>query len=508
MHASQNTSLSMNTDHTISITPAPSISHLPLPGPLPSASSTSEAFDIEHVPVKNDPREWSRTRKNISLVLISSAAMVAGLAANIQNPAVEEMQRELPATSGQFSLSISMFILLQGLMPLFWSAVSEVKGRKIVYLTSLALFTVASIVVALSRNIGLVIGFRSLQAAGSSAVLALGAATLADIFDPSERGAKMGVYYMAPLLGPATGPIFGGVLTTGLNWRAIFWFLTIVSGTIFIAFVLFFKDTFRRERSLTYQTVLKERLRAKSRTPSIDPIPVKSVGAGVDIEKQEKVTSTMPTSNVESVLPVLKLSLKDVNPFKPIGLVLRRMNNLVVLFASGKSIACLLFAFNFLIVYTSSRTLSSKYHYNPLKIGLVTLAYGLGCVAGSLLGGRWSDRELARLKTANGRKSYPEMRLKSTILGVCFLPPFVLAFGWVCDKQVHVSAICVMLFGCGFFSIWTYTSTLAYIVDANNGRSSTAVATNSAFRGLSAFVATEIAVPLQDGLGDGAYIYT
>lgn len=44
---------------------------------------------------------------------------------------------------------------------------------------------------------------------------------------------------------------------------------------------------------------------------------------------------------------------------------------------------------------------------------------------------------------------------------------------------------------------WIYASTLAYIVDANNGRSSTAMASNSAFRGISAFAATEIAVPLQ-----------
>lgn len=42
-----------------------------------------------------------------------------------------------------------------------------------------------------------------------------------------------------------------------------------------------------------------------------------------------------------------------------------------------------------------------------------------------------------------------------------------------------------------------YSSTLAYIVDANNGRSATAVATNSAFRGVFAFIATEIAVPMQ-----------
>lgn len=45
-----------------------------------------------------------------------------------------------------------------------------------------------------------------------------------------------------------------------------------------------------------------------------------------------------------------------------------------------------------------------------------------------------------------------------------------------------------------------YASTLAYIVDANGGRSSLAVATNSFFRGVSAFVAIEIAVPLQVSL--------
>jgi hypothetical protein len=44
--------------------------------------------------------------------------------------AVVEMETELPATPSQFSLSIALFILFQGLMPLFWSALSEVKGRK------------------------------------------------------------------------------------------------------------------------------------------------------------------------------------------------------------------------------------------------------------------------------------------------------------------------------------------------------------------------------------------
>lgn len=45
--------------------------------------------------------------------------------------AVEEIERDLPATSGEFSLSISLFILFQGLFPFGWSMVSELKGRRV-----------------------------------------------------------------------------------------------------------------------------------------------------------------------------------------------------------------------------------------------------------------------------------------------------------------------------------------------------------------------------------------
>ncbi|EFI27249.1 hypothetical protein CC1G_15077 [Coprinopsis cinerea okayama7 len=454
---------------------------------LTPTSTLPATFDIEHAPVENDPRQWSRVRKNLSLLLIASASMIAGLAASIQNPAIREMETELPATSGQFSLSIALFILLQGGMPLFWSAISEVEGRKLVYIASLFIFMVGSIIVAISSSIGLVIGFRCVQAIGSSAVIAIGAATLADIFEPAERGTKMGMYYMAPLLGPALGPIFGGVLTSGFNWRAIFWFLTIVSGTSTVSFVLFFKDTFRRERSLVYQNALKKNASQTEKSARQDSDP------GKDAEK-----AVPAVTSAQEIRP----SITDVNPIQPICMVLRRKNNLVVLVASG-----LQFAFAFFIPYTSARTLSARYDYEALHIGLVTLCYGAGSIVGSLLGGRWSDYQLARLKVLNQGVSQPEMRLYSTVPGLILLPPFTVGFGWLCEKHAHVSALCVFLFMCGFMAVWVYSSTLAYVVDANTGRSSTATATNSAFRGLFAFIATEVAVPIQDNLGDG-WTYT
>ncbi|KAL4256357.1 MFS transporter superfamily protein [Pleurotus pulmonarius] len=122
--------------------------------------------NIEFVPVLDDPRTWSSTRKNVVLFIISAAAMIAGLGANIQNPAIQQMEEQLPATSSQISLSLSLFILLQGTVPLLWSALSEIKGRRLVYILSVGLSTVGCIVTALAPNIGLVIGFRCLQGAG------------------------------------------------------------------------------------------------------------------------------------------------------------------------------------------------------------------------------------------------------------------------------------------------------------------------------------------------------
>ncbi|OAX40731.1 vacuolar DHA amino acid exporter [Rhizopogon vinicolor AM-OR11-026] len=478
----------------------------------PSSELSNEPIilDIEHTLVENDPRIWSDARKTAILVIISGASMIAGLSANIQNPANAQIEQQLDASSGEISLSLSLFILVQGNFPVIWSAISEIKGRKLVYLFSVALFTLGSAIVAVSRTIGLVIGMRILQGAGSSAVIAIGAATLADIYEPHQRGTMMGVYYSAPLLGPSLGPIIGGGLTQGLGWRAVFWFLVVWGGVIILAFLFLFKDTFRKERSMIYQNVLKKRVREQRSSEAKDKsrnLKVTEKGSqdgenqmnSKDVEAQRTAQRTVIPA---SVIKEVKLSISDVNPFPPYITILSRKHNIAIFLSSG-----LLFAFSFSIAYTCARTLSMYYNYDALTTGLVLLAYGIGSVTGSILGGRWSDRTLSRLKAANGGISFPEMRLESTKVAMIWLPLSVIGYAWVCQERVHVAAICVMLFLAGFFSIWIYTSTLAYIVDANVGRSSTAVATNSSFRGLFAFVAAEIAVPLQDSIGDGG-LYT
>ncbi|KAG6336871.1 hypothetical protein ID866_2229 [Astraeus odoratus] len=315
---------------------------LQLQAPPPVESKSNP--DIEHAPVEDDPRTWTNARKTTILLIISGASMLAGLSVSIQNPANAQIEQQLHATSGQ-----------------------------LVYLLSLSLFTLGSAIVAVSKSIGLVIGMRVLQGIGSSAVLAIGAATLADMYEPHERGTIVGIYYCAPLLGPSLGPIIGGVLTQALSWRAIFWFLVICGGVILSAFLFLFKDTFRKERSSAYQNVLKKRapkhqVCETKWTTSGEP----SSDEGAIRQTREDIEASAPVVTAEIVKDV-KLTFVDMNPFPPYGKVLDRKNNVAVLVSSG-----LLFAFCYSITYTCARTLATQYDFDALMTGLVLLSYGIG----------------------------------------------------------------------------------------------------------------------------------
>ncbi|KAG8726887.1 hypothetical protein FRC11_014290 [Ceratobasidium sp. 423] len=395
-------------------------------------------FDIEHQPVNDDPRLWSKNRKIMIVTIIAFATLAPTFSVNLYNPAFAQIKRELHATNSQIALSLALFILVQGNAPIIWSAISEFKGRKIVYIISMALFCVGSAICGAAKDMNVLIGMRIVQAAGSSSVLNLGAGTLSDMYDPHERGTMMGIYFAGPLLGPSivsTLPlplVFAscGGLTAGFSWRATFWFLVIFAGVSLCTFV-FLPDTWRRERSTSYQAAkrraLKERAkRSQAGTPtrSRAPSPVRSgtvtptVGVntpagsiqGHEVKKDnsEKEANTTIKDKSERRMANdedIKLSITDINPISPIWNVVKERTNLCILFASA-----LLFAYQYAVAFTAALTFAAApYNYNSIKVGLVLLSFGLGNLTGSILGGRWSDRVLAKFKTKNGGESVPEV---------------------------------------------------------------------------------------------------
>lgn len=87
---------------------------------------------------------------------------------------------------------------------------SETLGRRSIYIVSFILFALFNALGAVSVNIGMFVAMRMLSGGAAASVQAVGAGTIADIWEVKERGRAMGIFYLGPLCGPLLSPIIGG----------------------------------------------------------------------------------------------------------------------------------------------------------------------------------------------------------------------------------------------------------------------------------------------------------
>ncbi|KAK3060197.1 hypothetical protein LTR53_020190, partial [Teratosphaeriaceae sp. CCFEE 6253] len=106
---------------------------------------------------------------------------------------------------------------------------SELFGRRIVLQLSNLFYFAFNLACGFSTNIGMIIAFRFLSGLGGSAPMGIGGGVLGDIWLPQERGKAMALYSLAPLLGPAVGPIAGGFIAQYSTWRWVFYSTSIVA---------------------------------------------------------------------------------------------------------------------------------------------------------------------------------------------------------------------------------------------------------------------------------------
>jgi EmrB/QacA subfamily drug resistance transporter len=99
---------------------------------------------------------------------------------------------------------------------------SDRVGAKTLFLISLAIFTLGSVLCAVAPNQDWLIAFRIFQGLGGGALQPLAMAMIFRLFAPSERAGAMTILMIPLLLGPAFGPALGGYLATSFSWNAIF----------------------------------------------------------------------------------------------------------------------------------------------------------------------------------------------------------------------------------------------------------------------------------------------
>ncbi|KAJ8591031.1 MFS general substrate transporter [Rhizopogon salebrosus TDB-379] len=157
----------------------------------------------------------------------------------------QSMMRDLDCTQFQATVALILSPVGFGMVPLITSSFTEEFGRLHIYIVSSFGFMVTQIMIALSPNIQTVMLGRLLGGAFASTGATLVGGSIADIWQPHERGQPMAFFTLAGVAAQGLGPVIAGVIEADprLGWRWIQWIHVMFTGVQFISLVLLMKET-------------------------------------------------------------------------------------------------------------------------------------------------------------------------------------------------------------------------------------------------------------------------
>ena len=169
-------------------------------------------------------------RKPLILVSLLLAAFVINLDATIVNVALPTLVRELHASNSQLQWVVDAFNLVFAGSVLAAGSLSDRFGRKGMLLAGLCVFGLASVTGGLTGTPGQLIAARAVMGVGAAMVFPATLSLLTNVFvGPRERALAIGLWGAITGAAIALGPIVGGWLLEGFDWRSIFFAMTPVA---------------------------------------------------------------------------------------------------------------------------------------------------------------------------------------------------------------------------------------------------------------------------------------
>jgi EmrB/QacA subfamily drug resistance transporter len=163
-------------------------------------------------------------RPTAVLLTCCLSVFVAGLDVTIANVALPSIQRAFHAEVSGLQWVIDAYTLVIAGVLMLSGSLADRFGRRRVFQLGLVLFSLGSLLCSVAPSLGLLIGFRALQAVGGSMLNPVAMSIIANTFtEPAARARAVGTWGAVAGLSLASGPVLGGLLVSGLGWRSIFW---------------------------------------------------------------------------------------------------------------------------------------------------------------------------------------------------------------------------------------------------------------------------------------------
>lgn len=158
-----------------------------------------------------------------TLLVVCAATFMLLLDVTIVTVALPDIGRDLDAGFTDIQWVIDAYALSLAALLLVSGSLADRYGRRRLFMTGLVIFTVASASCGAAQDPAMLIVSRAVQGVGGAILFATSLALLAITYHGRERGIAFGVWGAVTGAATALGPILGGLITTGISWRGVFW---------------------------------------------------------------------------------------------------------------------------------------------------------------------------------------------------------------------------------------------------------------------------------------------
>ncbi|GAA4086883.1 MDR family MFS transporter [Nonomuraea soli] len=164
--------------------------------------------------------------RNREVMVVLPGLMLAMVLAMLDNMIVgTAMPRIVGELGGLTHLSwvVTAYVLGATVSTPIWGKVGDIFGRKTIFIISIVLFMIGSVLCGMSQDMGQLIAFRAIQGLGAGGLMVNVMAIIGDLVPPRERGQYQGIMAGVMSLAMIAGPLVGGFITDHLDWRWAFY---------------------------------------------------------------------------------------------------------------------------------------------------------------------------------------------------------------------------------------------------------------------------------------------
>ncbi|KAH8894480.1 MFS general substrate transporter [Thozetella sp. PMI_491] len=399
---------------------------------LRSQPVVSEVLDWSGPDDPDNPRNFSLARRTFGTVAVTALAFVGTLGGAIYAPAQDEVAAVMHCSSEVAILPLSLYNLGMAFGPLVGAPLSEMYGRKSVFLATTPIYVIFVLGAGLSNNILSLTMCRFFAGMFASPLISNASATILDSTANTSRGISLGTYYTIPSAAAILGPLVGGFIVPAAGWRWTQW------ATIFAAVAFFIPVCFTKE---TYKKVILQRRAARHGT------------------KPSTTTKMSPSRAIRYFTTAL---IK-----RPVHMLATELIVTLVSLYNG-----VIFALMYTFVVAMPWVYREYYAFDNKSQSLAFLGPFIGTIAASapiiaIDIQVYRNKLLHWQRTHEGRSNLPpESRLTAALLGSFSLPASLLIVGWAAHFQVPW-IVPVIFQGTTMLSgLLIYTSIGMYILDA------------------------------------------